>query len=274
MAFRTLTGLTRRRAPFGVSGGVFQTHAAAAATPHGVSRAFAGLTLDPHTLADFEDTDITPPGLGNYYNRHKTLLTLFDQEPDTAIDSYVAPSAALIGRVTIQDRSSVGYGCVLRADTNYIHVGAYSHILDGTTVQVKLDSNGAPGGTVVGNYATIGPNCMLSTCLIDNRAFVGAGSIIQDHSWVAEYAMLAPGSVLPAFSYIPPGQVWAGNPVRYIRDVTDEEKAFIKETAHESHELAQAHAAEFALEDASQPFAELAELREEYRAAMAKAYGK
>lgn len=41
------------------------------------------------------------------------------------------------------------------------------------------------------------------------------GSIIQDHSWVAEYAMLAPGSVLPAFSYIPPGQVWAGNPVRY-----------------------------------------------------------
>ena len=87
--------------------------AATAATPHGVSRAFAGLTLDPHTLADFETTDITPPGLANYYNRHKTLLTLFDQEPDTAIDSFVAPSAALIGRVTVQDRSSVGYGCVL-----------------------------------------------------------------------------------------------------------------------------------------------------------------
>jgi hypothetical protein len=36
--------------------------------------------------------------------------------------------------------------------------------------------------------------------------------------------MLAPGSVLPAFSYIPPGQVWAGNPARYIRDATDDEK--------------------------------------------------
>lgn len=162
-----------------------------------LSRPFAAtgapaLTLDPHTLEDFEQTDVSPPGLFNYYNRHKTLLTLFDQEPDTAIDSFVAPSAALIGRVTIQDRSTVGYGCVLRADTNYIHVGAYSHIMDGTSVQVKLDSNGAPGGTVVGNYSTIGPDCMLSTCLIDNRAFVGAGSVIQDHSWVAEYAMLAP----------------------------------------------------------------------------------
>ena len=55
---------------------------------------------------------------------------------------------------------------------------------------------------------------------------VGASSprAAQDHSWVAEYAMLAPGSVLPAFSYIPPGQVWAGNPARYIRDATDDEK--------------------------------------------------
>ena len=120
----------------------------AAAAPPMASRAFAKLTLDPHTLADFEETDISPPGLFDYYNRHKTLLTLFDQEPDTAVDSFVAPSAALIGRVTIQDRSTVGYGCVLRADTNYIHVGAYSHIMDGTSVQVKLDTNGAPGGTV------------------------------------------------------------------------------------------------------------------------------
>ena len=45
---------------------------------------------------------------------------------------------------------------MLRGDTNYIHVGAYSHILDGTSIQVKLDKNGAPGGTVIGNYATIG----------------------------------------------------------------------------------------------------------------------
>lgn len=52
-----------------------------------------------------------------------------------------------------------------------------------------------------------GPNCLLSTCLIDNRAFVGEGCIILEHSWVAEYAMLAPGSVLQPFSYIPPGQV-------------------------------------------------------------------
>jgi hypothetical protein len=89
-------------------------------------------------------------------NRHQSLLTVFDQTPDTAVDAFISPTATVVGRVNVQDRSSVGYGCVLRGDTNYIHVGAYSHILDGTSIQVKLDKNGAPGGTVIGNYATIG----------------------------------------------------------------------------------------------------------------------
>lgn len=40
---------------------------------------------------------------------------------------------------------------------------------------------------------------------------------------------------------------------RYIRDVTEEEKSFIRESAHESHELGQAHASEFALEEATGP---------------------
>lgn len=198
-------------------------------------------------------------------------MNVFGQDPDSAQDAYIAPSAAVIGRVNIQDRSSVGYGCVLRGDTNYIHVGAYSHILDGTSIQVKLDKNGAPGGTVIGNYATIGPNCMLSTCLVDNRAFVGAGCIILEHSWVAEYAMLAPGSVLQPFSYIPPGQVWAGNPVRYVRDVSEEEKAFIRSAAQENHELGSGHAAEFTLEYPMQALEELAALRGEYRRTAAAA---
>jgi gamma-carbonic anhydrase len=95
---------------------------------------------------------------------------------------------------------------------------------------------------------TAGPNCLLSTCLIDNRAFIGEGCIILEHSWVAEYAMLAPGSVLQPFSYIPPGQVWAGNPARYVRDVEEDEKQFIRDTAQEAHDLGNAHAMEYALE--------------------------
>ena len=97
---------------------------------------------------------MTPDRVCSADNRHRSLLTVFDQTPDTAVDAFIAPTAAVVGRVNIQDRSSVGYGCVLRGarapppdrsattpaqcrlrpagDTNYIHVGAYSHILDGT----------------------------------------------------------------------------------------------------------------------------------------------
>jgi hypothetical protein len=60
-------------------------------------------------------------------------------------------------------------------------------------------------------------------------------------------------------------QVWAGNPVRYVRDVTEEEKQFIRDLAQENHELANGHADEFALEYPMEPLAELATMRNQYR---------
>jgi len=143
---------------------------------------------------------VTPDRVCSADNRHRSLLTVFDQTPDTAVDAFIAPTAAVVGRVNIQDRSSVGYGCVLRGarappaprsqrnDAGSMpapprrrhqlhprwcllaHPGRdqvrrtlsaraqqrLSRLACVRSIQVKLDKNGAPGGTVIGNYATIG----------------------------------------------------------------------------------------------------------------------
>ena len=143
---------------------------------------------------------MTPDRVCSADNRHRSLLTVFDQTPDTAVDAFIAPTAAVVGRVNIQDRSSVGYGCVLRgarappappiaAQRRRLNAGSAPQATPTTStlvptrtswtgpgpphpfrartqrlsrlacvrsIQVKLDKNGAPGGTVIGNYATIG----------------------------------------------------------------------------------------------------------------------
>ena len=194
-------------------------------------------------------------------------MTLFDRAPNVAPETYVAPSATLVGNVYMSDRASVGYGAVLRADTNYVHVGAYSHIGDSTVVTVSLDRKGAPGGFAMGNWALVGSNCKLSSCLLDNRCFVGSGSVVEHNCWVGESAVLAPGSVLLPFTHVPAGEVWGGNPAQKIRDTSAEEKGFIKESTEAKAELAAAHAGEFELPYANAALEELVQLRAEYRAA-------
>lgn len=58
--------------------------------------------------------------------------------------------------------------------------------------------------------------------------------------------------------------------MRYVRDVSEEEKEFIRKVAAENHELANGHAAEYALEYPMQQLAELAALRDEYRRVCAR----
>ena len=46
--------------------------------------------------------------------------------------AFIAPSADIIGKVSIGKYSSVWYGCVLRGDVSYITVGENTNIQDGT----------------------------------------------------------------------------------------------------------------------------------------------
>jgi carbonic anhydrase/acetyltransferase-like protein (isoleucine patch superfamily) len=55
---------------------------------------------------------------------------------------------------------------------------------------------------------------------------------------VEEYGMLAAGAVLTPKKVVKSGQIWAGNPAKYFRDMTAEEKAYIKISADNYAELA------------------------------------
>ena len=69
---------------------------------------------------------------GFVYSSSPTPLTLLflPQVPMLAADTFVAPSASVIGRVQTLDRSSVWYGAVLRADQNKIKLGYCSSVQD------------------------------------------------------------------------------------------------------------------------------------------------
>ena len=69
----------------------------------------------------------------------------------------------------------------------------------------------------------MGPSAILTSCTVGNHATIGEGAIIEAGSEVGNNAIVAPGSVVVRNTVVPAGQFWAGNPAKYVREVTEEE---------------------------------------------------
>ncbi len=180
------------------------------------------------------------------FSRHRTVMGVYDKQPTVATDAFVAPSASVIGEVSLSSSSSVWYGAVLRADVNEISVGGMSSIQDGAVVTVaKHNALGFPASTYIGHYVTVGPGASLHSCTVEDGAVIGRGAVVSEGALVEKDAVVADGAVVGAGVRVPAGQVVAGNPAKFVRDVTDEEKAARRLQCEEVSGLAAEHAHEF-----------------------------
>ncbi len=151
------------------------------------------------------------------------LLTFAGKSPRIAPDAFVAPGAQLIGDIEVGAEASIWYNCVLRGDVNHIRIGARTNIQDGSVIHVDSPKPGHEAGhpTLIGNDVLIGHLAMVHGCILHDRSFVGLGSIVMDGCEIESDAMLAAGAMLTPGKRIPSGQLWAGRPAKYVRDLSE-----------------------------------------------------
>jgi carbonic anhydrase/acetyltransferase-like protein (isoleucine patch superfamily) len=171
------------------------------------------------------------------------LIPFGGKAPRIAADAFVAPGARLIGDIDIGPEASIWYNCVLRGDVNRISIGARTNIQDGSVIHVDSPKPGQEAGhaTVIGAEVLIGHMAMVHGCILHDRAFVGLGSIVMDGCEIESEAMLAAGAMLTPGKRIPAGQLWAGRPAKYVRDLSAEELAGQREGVAHYVALAKAH---------------------------------
>ena len=157
--------------------------------------------------------------------------------PRLANDVFVAPTARIIGDVEIGPDSSVWFGCTVRADVNFVRIGARTNIQDGCVVHV--DSKRFP--TIIGDGITIGHMALIHACTIESGAFIGMNATIMDGAVVAGVAMVAAGALVTPGKRVPGGEVWAGQPARYHRSLTDQERADLLDTVERYIALARSY---------------------------------
>ena len=151
-----------------------------------------------------------------------SLIPFGGKTPIVDPAAFVAPGARLIGDIEIGPEASIWYNCVLRGDINAIRIGARSNLQDGSVIHVDPPRPGSPADgypCLIGEDVLIGHMAMVHGCILRDRAFVGLGAIVMDGCEIESDAMLAAGALLTQGKCIPAGQLWAGRPAKYIRDL-------------------------------------------------------
>lgn len=92
----------------------------------------------------------------------------------------------------------------------------------------------------IGDNVYVGPNAILQGSKLENKAFVGMGATVR-HATVESDGVVAAGAVVLDNTTVPSLQVWAGNPARYIRNITPVEKQILREHLAEMQSLARIH---------------------------------
>lgn len=153
-------------------------------------------------------------------------------EPQISSSSYVHERAVLIGKVTLEDNTSVWPNAVLRADIAAIKIGRGSNVQDNACIHVDFDKP-----ALIGENVTIGHNAVVHGAKVGDSTLIGMGAVVME-SEIGPNCIIAAGSVLPAGKKIEAGSMVMGVPAKAVRKLSAEEIAKIKENAEVYAKLA------------------------------------
>jgi carbonic anhydrase/acetyltransferase-like protein (isoleucine patch superfamily) len=154
---------------------------------------------------------------------------------------FVAPNAAVIGRVSLGRDASVWFGTVLRGDTNDIRIGERSNVQDTAVVHVDAD---APAD--IGDEVTIGHAATVHGCTVGERSLIGIGATILSHAVIGRCCIVGAGAVITERKQFPDRSLIIGMPAKRVREVTDEEVEMLRASAAHYAELGRRYRRELA----------------------------
>lgn len=160
-----------------------------------------------------------------------TAVKIAGKAPAVGGASFVAPSANLIGGVTMGEGASAWYGAMLHAKTKPVEVGALSSVGDRAIV---VDS-------VLGKCVHVGAGAIVTAAKLGDSSSVGLGSVVGKGASLGSGAQLAAGSVLAPGASVPANELWGGSPAKKLAALGPEAAAGTVATCEVTSELAKVH---------------------------------
>lgn len=161
------------------------------------------------------------------------IRTFENYRPKVADSAWVDATALVIGEVELGEDVSVWPMTVVRGDVNWIRVGPRTNIQDGSVVHVAHAGGMNPTGypTTIGADVTVGHKAIVHACTIEDACLIGMGATIMDGAVLGAESMLGAGALVPPGKELPGGHLYVGSPAKAVRELTDEEREFLRYSA-------------------------------------------
>lgn len=156
-----------------------------------------------------------------------------DKHPTIGDGAFIAPTAVLIGDVTIEDGASVWFNAVLRADMAPIVIGRNSNVQDNCTIHTD---EGKPA--ILGENVTVGHNAVIHGCTIEAGSLIGIGAIVLNEACIREGTVVAAGAVVREGSRLGPRQLVVGAPAVVKKTLSESMAERSRDAAAHYRELA------------------------------------
>jgi gamma-carbonic anhydrase len=153
------------------------------------------------------------------------ILPVKDKKPLWGENCWFAPNATIVGDVSMGKDCTVWFNAVVRGDVNSIVIGERVNIQDGAVIHCTYQKT----KTIIGNYVSIAHNAIVHGCTIEDKVLVGMGAIIMDGAVIGAGSIIAAGAIITQNTIVPPNSVYAGNPARFLKEVSkDLEEVFMR----------------------------------------------
>ena len=133
---------------------------------------------------------------------------------------WIAPTATVLGHVTLKKNASIWFGAVLRGDNDPIVIGENSNIQDNAVLHTDV---GQP--LTIGDNVTVGHLVMMHGCTVGDGSLVGIGAIVLNGATIGKSCLIGAGALVTEGKDIPDYSVVMGSPGKVVRTLTPEQAA-------------------------------------------------
>lgn len=148
-----------------------------------------------------------------------TIYALDGVFPDLPAEGayWIAPDAAVIGKVRLERMASIWFGAVLRGDNELITIGENSNIQDGAVLHTD------PGlELAVGRDCTIGHKAILHGCTIGSNTLIGMGAVILNRARIGRNCLIGANALITEGKVIPDNSLVMGQPGKIMGELNEE----------------------------------------------------
>ena len=132
-----------------------------------------------------------------------------DISPDVA---WIAPTAIIIGNVSIGPEAGVWFGVVARGDIEPITIGARTNVQENAVLHTDKDFP-----LTIGANCTIGHSAIVHGCTIGDNTLIGMGATVLNGAKIGKNCLIGANALITEGKDIPDNSLVVGAPGKVVR---------------------------------------------------------